>query len=562
MSSRARTDGSRSRSGRAGGLVLGADGAAARWCAGSRLRPQLRHGVGPRPSARPGRTRARAGVAEGRAVRRRGGGSRQGHRRNAAAEAGAPGAARRGRVRRRGPRRSRPGGAVGGHDRRGVEPVRGRAARDGPLARAGGLRRPALAAPCGRAVAVYGVGARTAAGPPAAGQPQRDDGPDISTGTRRGRCPRCRDAVGAVGVPRRPREPAVARGGAAARGVGDVEPGRRRRVRAARAGPVAGSVGVPLARRDLERAGRAVVLRGRPRPTAPGRPRRSSRGGCGPWLGLSARRAPSGARSLLGRRHGGGRPDVGPPGCHRTGSPATSPAAACCGTGRGCSPSRPRSPQCWWDAAPPRCAGCCPTGSRSRWSPSGQSSLRSRSCPTRRLGSPALSTRSTTPPRTPRPRSTSARAPTATSPCCPSRATARPTGTTGARCSAPLGRYLGRPVVVQDDLVVDGSSVAGGGPAGRRVQAALEAPDPAQRATALRRAGVRLLVVEDLPGVDVPEVSGEVVWRESGLHVVDLGQGAGPRRRAAGLAADDGCRVDALGRPARGGRLPAPRDAE
>ncbi len=91
---------------------------------------------------------------------------------------------------------------------------------------------------------------------------------------------------------------------------------------------------------------------------------------------------------------------------------------------------------------------------------------------------------------------------------------------------APLGRYLGRPVVVQDDLVVDGRQVAGEDPRAAEVEAALSRPTPGQRAEALRQAGIRWLVVEDLPGVDVPDVTGTEVWTGDGLRTVDLGPGA------------------------------------
>lgn len=90
---------------------------------------------------------------------------------------------------------------------------------------------------------------------------------------------------------------------------------------------------------------------------------------------------------------------------------------------------------------------------------------------------------------------------------------------------APLGRYLPRRVVVEDQLVVDGRAIAGEDPRARSVRDALGSPSPEGRAAALRAAGVRLLVVEDLPGHPVPDVAGQEVWRGGELRVVDLGQG-------------------------------------
>jgi hypothetical protein len=93
---------------------------------------------------------------------------------------------------------------------------------------------------------------------------------------------------------------------------------------------------------------------------------------------------------------------------------------------------------------------------------------------------------------------------------------------------APLGRYLPRRVVVEDQLVVDGRAIEGEDPRARSVREALDAPTPAGRAAGLRAAGVRLLVVEDLPGHPVPAVAGQEVWRGGELRVVDLGAGRSP----------------------------------
>jgi hypothetical protein len=92
---------------------------------------------------------------------------------------------------------------------------------------------------------------------------------------------------------------------------------------------------------------------------------------------------------------------------------------------------------------------------------------------------------------------------------------------------APLGRYLPRRVVVEDRLVVDGRALAGEDPRATAVRRALEAPDAPQRASGLRDAGIRFVVVEQLPAVEVPEVEGDVVVGElDGLTVIDVGAGA------------------------------------
>lgn len=91
---------------------------------------------------------------------------------------------------------------------------------------------------------------------------------------------------------------------------------------------------------------------------------------------------------------------------------------------------------------------------------------------------------------------------------------------------APLARYLPRDVVVEDQLIVDGRPIEGEDPRAERVRAALAASAPEQRAERLRGAGIRLLVVEDLPGAEVPEVTGEEVRVDDGLSIIDVGPGS------------------------------------
>ena len=86
----------------------------------------------------------------------------------------------------------------------------------------------------------------------------------------------------------------------------------------------------------------------------------------------------------------------------------------------------------------------------------------------------------------------------------------------------PLGRYLDRPVVVNDELVVSGTRIAGEDPRAAQVRTALEAPSPEARAAALREAGVSVVVVEQIEGYPVPAVAGTATL-DGDLTVVELG---------------------------------------
>ncbi len=73
----------------------------------------------------------------------------------------------------------------------------------------------------------------------------------------------------------------------------------------------------------------------------------------------------------------------------------------------------------------------------------------------------------------------------------------------GRRVLDPLGRYLDRPVVVNDELVVSGTRIAGEDPRAAQVRTALEAPSPEARAAAAaggRRLGRRGRADRGLPG--------------------------------------------------------------
>lgn len=110
----------------------------------------------------------------------------------------------------------------------------------------------------------------------------------------------------------------------------------------------------------------------------------------------------------------------------------------------------------------------------------------------------------------------------------------------GRRVLDPLGRYPDRPVVVNDELVVSGTRIAGEDPRAVQVQTALEAPSPEARATALRAAGVSVVVVEEIEGYPVPAVAGTTTLAGD-LTVVELGPArevpvSGARRAAMSTA--------------------------
>lgn len=110
----------------------------------------------------------------------------------------------------------------------------------------------------------------------------------------------------------------------------------------------------------------------------------------------------------------------------------------------------------------------------------------------------------------------------------------------GRRVLDPLGRYLDRPVVVNDELVVSGTRIPGEDPRAVRVQTALEAPTPEARAARLRDAGISVVVVERIEGYPVPAVAGTATL-DGDLTVVELGPAdearpSGLRRAAMGAA--------------------------
>jgi len=92
----------------------------------------------------------------------------------------------------------------------------------------------------------------------------------------------------------------------------------------------------------------------------------------------------------------------------------------------------------------------------------------------------------------------------------------------GRRVLDPLPRYLDRPAVVNDVLVVSGRALSGEDPASAAVARALQAPTPGERSSALRAAGVSVVVEEEIDGYPVPEVEGERVL-DGDLGVIVLG---------------------------------------
>ncbi|KRF34322.1 hypothetical protein ASG94_16575 [Nocardioides sp. Soil805] len=104
----------------------------------------------------------------------------------------------------------------------------------------------------------------------------------------------------------------------------------------------------------------------------------------------------------------------------------------------------------------------------------------------------------------------------------------------------PLGRYLDRPVVVNDELVVSGTRIAGEDPRAARVVTALDAPSPGERSALLREEGISVVVVEQIEGYPVPALEGTATL-DGDLAVIELGAADTPRpsptRRAAMAAA-------------------------
>ena len=85
----------------------------------------------------------------------------------------------------------------------------------------------------------------------------------------------------------------------------------------------------------------------------------------------------------------------------------------------------------------------------------------------------------------------------------------------------PLGRYLARPYVASDVLVVSGRPIAGEDPRVAAATRALAAPTPRARAERLLAAGIGAVVVDgEAPGAtEGPEVAGEPLADTGGLTI-------------------------------------------
>ena len=92
----------------------------------------------------------------------------------------------------------------------------------------------------------------------------------------------------------------------------------------------------------------------------------------------------------------------------------------------------------------------------------------------------------------------------------------------GRKVLDPLGRYLRPDYVASDDLSVSGVRVAGEDPRGGDVRRALAADSPGQRAEALARLGIGVVVVDDSAPGEAPDVAGEQVARHGELTVLSL----------------------------------------
>ena len=92
----------------------------------------------------------------------------------------------------------------------------------------------------------------------------------------------------------------------------------------------------------------------------------------------------------------------------------------------------------------------------------------------------------------------------------------------GRRVLDPLPRYLDRHVVVNDELIVSGTRIAGEDSRAALVREALGAAGPVARTSALRAAGVSVLVFEQIEGYPVPETIGRTTLKGP-LTVTELG---------------------------------------
>ncbi|WP_157544581.1 hypothetical protein [Nocardioides halotolerans] len=87
----------------------------------------------------------------------------------------------------------------------------------------------------------------------------------------------------------------------------------------------------------------------------------------------------------------------------------------------------------------------------------------------------------------------------------------------------PIGRYLARDYVASDVLVIDGVPLSGEDPRVGDAARALAEPTPGERAAALGRIGIGVVVVDpDAPGTAPPDVAGDRLLESEVLQVVAL----------------------------------------
>lgn len=92
----------------------------------------------------------------------------------------------------------------------------------------------------------------------------------------------------------------------------------------------------------------------------------------------------------------------------------------------------------------------------------------------------------------------------------------------GHKVLDPLPRFLGRQAVANDVLYVDGRPIPGEDPRAAEVGAALALDSAGERADALAALGVSVVVAEQIPGQDAPEIAGETTLSEGGITVVEI----------------------------------------
>lgn len=92
----------------------------------------------------------------------------------------------------------------------------------------------------------------------------------------------------------------------------------------------------------------------------------------------------------------------------------------------------------------------------------------------------------------------------------------------GRKVLDPLPRFLGRRAVANDELYVDGRPIPGEDPRAAEVGAALDLAGPAERAAALAALGVSVVVAEQIPGQDTPEIAGDETLVRGGIAVVEV----------------------------------------